>query len=86
MAGVVGAITVLEAGVGAGWRKRLNGAQFRVQFRHRATGETVQFHPMSRAAALDVARQLVFDAEPEVLIIDNAGLAWTVSAFSGRPA
>lgn len=41
---------------------------------------------MGRTAALDVARQLVFDAEPEVLIIDDPELAWTVRAFSGRPA
>jgi hypothetical protein len=77
---------VLEASLAGGQRPRKGVAQFRVQFRHRPTGKTVQFHPMGRSAALDVARQLVFDAETEVLIIDDAGLAWTVSAFSGRPA
>lgn len=73
---------MLEASAASGRRLRQGVAQFR----HGPTGKTVQFHPMGRTAALDVARQLVFDAEPEVLIIDDPELAWTVRAFSGRPA
>lgn len=57
---------------------------YRTQYRHRPTGELAQFHPTSRAAALDIARQLAFDGEMEVKIIAlSDGTIWSLEAFAG---
>lgn len=60
---------------------------YRAQYLHRPTGEVAQFHPTSRPAALDIARQLAFDGETEVKIIAQSdGTIWTLAAFAGlRP-
>lgn len=57
---------------------------YRTQYRHRPTGEVAQFHPTSRAVALDIARQLSFDGEEDVRIVAQSdGAAWTLAAFAG---
>lgn len=65
-------------------RSRSMRATYRVRYEHRNTGKVARFYPMSRADALEVARQLLFDGETGVVIEDENGDTFSVEAFSAR--
>lgn len=57
---------------------------YRVQYLHQNTGEIASFDPMSREDALEVARQLTFDGEKEVQIVDDTGRTFfSVQSLAG---
>lgn len=48
---------------------------YRVQYFHRNTGEIASIRAAAVDAALDIARQLIFDGELEVKVISEDGSA-----------